>query len=693
MGILLLVSPGAGLVMMKFLLFFGLVAVSSVAAWPQLFGDSPLHFSKASKQQTVNRLLYKIAEPLKFEELSVLAETFDPLGANTYYTDDGAAAKLLMGELADDRLLEQHHWFSLFNDRQREEALMLFDVLMNCVDWSCAVGNAAFFREKMNEGEFVYSLATFVTHAPLAKGVVLPPLYEITPHMFTNSEIIQKAYSAQMTRKPGHFAMDFTGSLKNPEQHVAYFGEDIGMNVHHVTWHMDFPFWWEDKYGYHLDRKGELFFWAHHQLTVRFDSERLSNHLDMVEPLYWDQPIVEGFAPHTTYRYGGEFPTRPDNIDFEDVDDVIRVRDMIIHEARIIDAIDLGYITKEDGSHLDIMNARGIDHLGDIIESSMYSPNIQYYGALHNHAHILLGRQSDPKGKFDLPPSVMEHFETATRDPAFFRLHKYMDNIFKEHKDILPSYTPEEIAFPGVKVESVQVQGALETFFESFDFDLSMAVDSSPTHDDVSVKATVPRLNHRDFAYNINIHNEKSSAAHAVVRIYLCPSMNNQGVKFTYDEGRWHCIEMDKFWKNLTPGHNHLVRKSSESSVTIPDIPSFSTLIHDADAAMAAGTEVHLEAFEQQCGIPNRMLLPKGSAEGMEFWLNVIVTDATGDDVASLEEGDTHTQCGVHGSAYPDHKPMGFPYDRPIADSRIMKGAENINSQKVKVYHGHGYHV
>merc|ERR1711915_877848 len=124
--------------------------------------------------------------------------------------------------------------------------------------------------------------------------------------------------------------------------------------------------------------------------------------------------------------------------------------------------------------------------------------------------------------------------------------------------------------------------GALETFFESFEFDLSMAVDSSPLHDDVEVKATVPRMNHRDFAYDINVHNEKSTDAHSVVRIYLCPSKNNQGVKFTYDEGRWHCIEMDKFWTHLTPGDNHLVRKSSESSVTIPDIPSFSTLIHDA---------------------------------------------------------------------------------------------------------------
>ena len=47
-----------------------------------------------------------------------------------------------------------------------------------------------------------------------------------------------------------------------------------------------------------------------------------------------------------------------------------------------------------------------------------------------------------------MPPGVMEHFETATRDPAFFRLHKYIDNLFKLHKDLLPSYSKEEVRIP-----------------------------------------------------------------------------------------------------------------------------------------------------------------------------------------------------------------------------------------------------
>merc|ERR1712212_152822 len=641
--------------------------------------------SDPEAQKDINALLWKPYEHIRLNKLGHEVDAaFSPIADTSMYSDDGVAAQRLEEEVHEGRVLKRKNYFSLFNPRHREEALMLFETLMDCKEWNpCFVNNAVYFRERMNEGVFIYGLYVAVIHHPIADGLVLPPLYEVTPHMFTNSEVINQAYTAKMTATPGKFNMGYTGSQSNPEQRVAYFGEDIGMNVHHVSWHMDFPFWWKDSYGYHLDRKGELFFWAHHQLAARFDSERLSNNLDIVDELYWNKPIVEGFAPHTTYRYGGEFPTRPDNVEFADVEGVVRVRDMIIHEQRIIDAIDLGYITAADGSHIDISGTDGINHLGHIVESSVYSPNRQYYGALHNEAHILLGRQSDPKGKFNLPPSVMEHFETATRDPAFFRLHKYMDNLFKHHKDILPPYTKAELEFPGVHVTGVDIEGELVTYFDDFEFDLKMAVDTSDVADTMDVKAVGPRINHKDFSYNMHISND-NEATQSVIRVYLCPVTTNQGVTLTVDQGRWQCIEMDKFWKKLEHGANHIVRKSTESSMTSPDIPSFADLIHRADEAVQNGEELDTSAYTQQCGIPNRMLLPKGKKEGMDFYLEMIVNDAAGDNHEVDEH--SHGHCGVRGETYPDHRPMGFPMDRSIPDDRLFL-ADNIHSQKVKVYH------
>ncbi|KAB7497343.1 Hemocyanin B chain [Armadillidium nasatum] len=649
--------------------------------------------STAKKEQDVLRLLYKVTEQIRerFTDLKDAATNYNPSADLSHYLDNGIAVRRLLREIEDNRVLEQKHYFSLFNDRHREEALMLFEVLMNCDDWVTAVNNAAYFRERLNEGVFVYGLYTAVIHSKAGEGIVLPPLYEITPHLFTNSEVISEAYSAKMRQTPGKFRMAFTGTRRNPEQRVAYFGEDIGLNVHHVTWHMDYPFWWKDSYGYHLDRKGELFFWAHHQLTVRFDAERLSNHLNLVDELYWDRPIVEGFAPHTTYKYGGEFPSRPDNVRFEDVDGVVRVRDLIIMESRIRDAIAHGYVTGHDGEIINIRDEHGIDVLGDVIESSEYSPNPEYYGALHNLAHIILGRQSDPHGKFNMPPGVMEHFETATRDPAFFRLHKYMDNIFKEHKDTLPSYTKEDIEFAGVAIDSVGINGKLETFFEDFEFDLLMGVDDTEEIEDVPISAIVSRLNHEPFSITADIINNNGDDVFATIRIFLCPRYDANGILFSLNEGRWNCIELDKFWKTLHTGDNHIERSSADASSTVPDIPSYTTLLERADAAVASGEDLDLSRYTRSCGIPNRLLLPKGRPEGMEFALFVAVTDGSKDAaIEGLEKneyGGSHTQCGIHGEIYPDRRPLGFPLDRQIPDERVIDNFPNLHKSIVTITH------
>ncbi|XP_042239109.1 hemocyanin A chain-like [Homarus americanus] len=638
----------------------------------------------AHKQQSINRLLYKVTShiPSTFTHLKEAAETWNPREHADHCSDGGTAVNHLMDELEHHRLLEQHHWFSLFNERQREEALMLVDVLLHCTDFEAFESNAAYFREHMNEGEFVYALYVAVTHSDLTHDVVLPPLYEVTPHLFTNSEVIDKAYAAKMTHTPGNFKMEFTGTKKNAEQRVAYFGEDIGLNSHHVHWHMDFPFWW---HGDKIDRKGELFFWAHHQLTARYDAERLSNYLPPVDPLYWDHPIRDGFAPHTSYKYGGEFPFRPDNKAFEDVDGVAHIRDMKEIESRIRDAIAHGYIINADGSHTDIDNDHGIDVLGDIIESSTYSTNVAYYGALHNQAHRILGAQSDPHHKFNMPPGVMEHFETATRDPAFFRLHKYMDNILKEHKDKLPPYTREELLYSNVEITDVDVT-ELSTFFEEFEFDLSNALDSTENVEEVSVKTHVSRLNHKPFSFNI--HAKAKNDDKVTVRIYIAPKYDENHIAVSLEEGRWREILLDTFWTDVHEGNNVIKRKSSQSSVTIPDRVSFLQLIHDADAAVAAGTELeHHE--DRSCGHPHRLLLPKGTDEGMDFWFNVIITsgeDAAHDDLTVNDHGSTHGYCGVHGGKYPDKRPMGYPFERRIPD-RSLWSVPNHHGQIVQIFH------
>ena len=47
-------------------------------------------------------------------------------------------------------------------------------------------------------------------------------------------------------------------------------------------------------------------------------------------------------------------------------------------------------------------NTKGIDLLGDLMEPSFDSIHPEFYGAIHNYGHILLGQITDPKGKFNV---------------------------------------------------------------------------------------------------------------------------------------------------------------------------------------------------------------------------------------------------------------------------------------------------
>jgi hypothetical protein len=45
-----------------------------------------------------------------------------------------------------------------------------------------------------------------------------------------------------------------------------------------------------------------------------------------------------------------------------------------------------------------------------------------------------------------LAPTVLEHPQTALRDPAFYQLYKRIDHFVKKFKNRLPSYTHEEVS-------------------------------------------------------------------------------------------------------------------------------------------------------------------------------------------------------------------------------------------------------
>jgi hypothetical protein len=45
-----------------------------------------------------------------------------------------------------------------------------------------------------------------------------------------------------------------------------------------------------------------------------------------------------------------------------------------------------------------------------------------------------------------LPPSALEHPDTALRDPIYYQVLKRMDHFFQKYYERLPHYTHEEVS-------------------------------------------------------------------------------------------------------------------------------------------------------------------------------------------------------------------------------------------------------
>ena len=79
-----------------------------------------------------------------------------------------------------------------------------------------------------------------------------------------------------------------------------------------------------------------------------------------------------------------------------------------------------------------------------------------------------------------------------------------------------------------------------------------------------------------------------------------------------------------------------------------------------------------------ECGWPYSLLLPRGTREGMRFKLLVMLTDWELDRVGTESCCGSMSICGAV-DRYPDSRPMGYPFDRPIPDGILETVAAQDN--------------
>ncbi|XP_066998959.2 hexamerin [Anabrus simplex] len=641
------------------------------------------------KQKSILQLFVRVHQPNMYTDLKTIGDTYDIEGNLDKYKDTMVVKEFLA--MYKKGMLPRGEIFSVLYEPHMEQAIKLFNVFYYAKDWDTLFKTACWARDRVNEGQFVYAMTVALLHRQDTQDVVMPPIYEITPHLFVDSETIQKAYEARM-EAVGLMKNDVKTVVipsqvntmwhtLNPEQQLSYFTEDVGLNTYHTYFHLMYPFWMTAKnYGLDLKRYGELFYYTQQQLLARYNLERLSVGLPEVDVLLFNKPIKTGYTPVLRYQNGMEVPSRPDNIMIQD-EDFVKVQNIEDIEMRLRQAIDLGYVYAMDGSKVSIYEFKGIDILGNLIESMGQSVNYNYYGNLYHMLRTLVARVVDPMHKHSVAPGTLENFMTAIRDPIYFNMCKRIDITFQKYKEMLGRYTQDELAFPGVKIESVDID-KLMTYFDNFDIDLMNAINVNNIEEAQKLKivARQQRLTYKPFTYKVVVNSDKET--NVMVRVFLGPKYDITGQEMDIDTMRKYMVELDRFPYKIVSGKNEIVRNSHDSTVIVKDHTTYMDLMTKVENGLQ-GKKVHVDEIMNNCGFPERLLLPRGNKNGLPLTFFVMVTPYDG-PMTQLPMA--YVSCGVgYNNKYPDMKPMGYPFDRVIRDYDFV--TPNMFWKDVLVFH------
>lgn len=267
----------------------------------------------------------------------------------------------IFSDLVDYGLLPRAAPFSILEVTHRFEVETLFNVLYSAKDYETFWNTAVWMRQHVNEYLFVYVLSVAILHRPDTQGVVVPPLYEIFPEFFTNTEVLTTAQHVNsyglkgIENNPSTYLwqdnvvirenMTFWSHYTNDEARLNYFIHDQAVNTFLYNHQLTYPLWLGGEITPLVkDRRGEWFWFIHKQMLSRYYLERLSNGLGELPELSWDVPVETGFWSGLSYWNGIPMPVRPNHWLLnqpEFVEELTRLKDF---ERRIRDAIDQGYL-------------------------------------------------------------------------------------------------------------------------------------------------------------------------------------------------------------------------------------------------------------------------------------------------------------------------------------------------------------
>ncbi|KAI8442313.1 hypothetical protein MSG28_005853 [Choristoneura fumiferana] len=518
-------------------------------------------------------------KPEKFLDLPP-EYTSNGIDLNNRFGDD-ASERIPLKELAQPPRLDKAKQlphdadFSLFLPRHQEMATEVIDALMNVPENQLQdfLSTCTFARVNLNPQLFNYCYSVALMHRRDTRSVPIQNFAETFPSKFLDSKVFSQAREvARVTpqgaaRNPIIIPRDYTATDLEEEHRLAYFREDIGVNLHHWHWHLVYPFTASDRAIVAKDRRGELFFYMHQQIIARYNGERLNNSLKRVKKFgNWREPIPEAYYPKLDSLTSSRgWPPRQAGMRWQNINrpvDGINVTldQMEEWRRRLEDAVSTGRVRLPNGSFRPL----DIDTLGNMLEASILSPNIDYYGSVHNNGHT---------------------FSAYVHDPD----HRYL------------------LENPGVEVTSATIESqggqnnTLNTFWMQSDVDLSRGLDFS---------------------------NRGPVARRATVRIFISPKNDERNLPWHLNDQRKMFIEMDRFTFRDLSAQGEDPRKQDLASFNFCGCgwPQHMLVPKGTEGGMPYqlfvdqpdGTELTCDQASSFCGLKDR-LFPDKRAMGFPF--------------------------------------------------------------------------
>jgi hypothetical protein len=492
------------------------------------------------------------------------------------------------------------------------------------------------------------------------------------------------------------------------EASLDWFREDTWVNDHHSKWHVVYP---GDGHPNPQNpaqrilrnRQGELFYYMHQQMLARYDTERLAHGLPFTLPLAdYTQPIAEGYVAQLP-----DFSNRAPNAALRDMTftggTVYRVQDHSRRRDRILAAATSGTLVNGGATvpitNISMLAATAESTLGSIDGPGWLDP-LSFYGSHHNYGHVLIANLADTAGPHPTRPGVMRSTDTAMRDPVFYRWHRHVDDFFAMWQDRHQpphdfSDAPQGVVIrkglPGWPAGTspdillclqASIPGSSQPGFDGRLF--AQNTFGAPTWDrprsgfPMLTEQLITRMrsqnvtlpdgttvakpfgDHDDYSYFIRAENTSSQDRPVTVRIFL--------VAAAVADSRRLWIEMDKFGVTLPASARVAIYRPARLSSVVRK-PAWRP--GEPRPQFAPGTPQSARNY-CDCGWPYHLLLPRGTPAGMECRLMVMLTDWLVDRVGADSGCGSLSFCGARDTDYPDSRPMGYPFDRPLPAGRTI---------------------